>query len=166
MRMGPIKRMSAGAVTAAIALTLLVLPTQATAASPIGKSALDAIAPIGATLEQARRGLAGSVVKEVGRTDGELVLLGSEVSVGLCRGKVFGVTRQLGNLPGDGLDAVMAITAVAGSPTTKQMRVTGPGGAQGLEFAWPGIPQYQISIVRTADAWSVSESTFQPGMCN
>lgn len=134
----------------------------ALAREPIGKAALENIAPLGGTRVQAERGLAGRDIEVIEVAAGHLLLFSNEVSVGICEG-VYSVTRQLGSDPQDGLDAVLSISAIAGEPSVRNARAG--SGAQGLSFYWEMIPEYAITIVRQGGRWAANEATFREGFC-
>jgi hypothetical protein len=150
---------------AALGLVAVLVSAGASAKDPIGKAALSAIAPLGGTIEQARRGLSGAKVDEIGTPSDQLVLWTPEVNIGMCQGRVFAVTRLLGDSPDEGMRAIMSIAAVAGAPQTRAVQVTGPDGGQGLAFFWPSISDYEIQVSRGSGTWASTEGTFRRGLC-
>lgn len=142
----------------------LSMASPAMARDPVGKTALDAIAPIGASIEEARSALAGLQFDEIDGPNGTKVLIADDVSVGLC-GAVYGVTRLLGRSPADAMEAVLTVSAFAGSPMSEVQKVVGGNGAQSLKFSWPSIPDYSIDVIKSDAHWVVHESTFREGFC-
>ena len=142
----------------------LAAPITAQARQPVGKAALDAIAPLDGSIQRARLGLMGVTFEEVqaGRL---LSFVGPDITVGTCDGRVYAVTRMLGDMAADGLNAVMLITSIAGAPRSRQVKAFGTPGAQDLQFYWDAIPEYHIDVIRTDVSWSASESTERQDTC-
>lgn len=156
-------RVNAAAIAALVGIGISC-PSGAHAREPVGKSALDAIAPIGSSVEVARGGLGGGDIEEVRAAGGTIALMKDGITVGACD-RVYGVTRVVGRQPGDAMDAVLRISAVAGAPEVKENRVVGAGGAQSLQFTWPTIPEYDITVIKAETGWYVTEGTFREGVC-
>lgn len=152
-------------LTTFVMILALLAPCGAIAREPIGWNALNNVAPLGGTLDQARTGLAGLKVEEIELGDGSVLLLAPGISVAACNGRVYSVTRQLGRTPGDGIVAVMRISTFAGSPLTNEANVVGAGGGSSLSFSWSSLPNYNVTIIEAEGNWSAHEALFEEDTC-
>jgi hypothetical protein len=140
---------------------------EALAQGAVGHYALESIAKIGAPVPAVRSALGQDAIDLSTGNPGETALFAKNTLVSGCGGVVYNVSRSLDDDPSSAWSAIFAISAAAGPPISQRITLPAERSSMGggLAFTWPTIPDYEISVFRTATGWSISEANSRRRLC-